>query len=57
MKSENVISFFFHLFSHNTKSTTFTTKYKNKIIIKINIKMRGKTDIIDDSKKIFLVQR
>ena len=57
MKSENVISFFFHLFSHNTKSTPFTTKYKNKIIIKINIKMCGKTDIIDDSNKIFLVQR
>ena len=58
-----ITRFFFHSFisfiSHNIKFTPFTTKYKNKIIIIIIIitTICGRTYVIDDSNKIFLVQR
>ena len=45
----------FHLFSHNIKFTPLTTKYMNKIIKTVTI--CGRTYIIDDSNKMFLVQR
>ena len=44
------------LFFHNTKFTPLTTKYKSKIII-IDIIVCGRAYIIDDSNKIFLLQR
>ena len=44
------------IFSHNITYTPFTTKSRNKITI-INVTIYGRTSIIDDSKKIFLVQR
>ena len=47
--------FFISFISQNIKFTPFTTKYKNKIIIIITI--CGRTYIIYDSNKIFLVQR
>ena len=51
-------SFFFFFrsfnFSHNVKFTPFTTKYRNKIII---ITICGRAYTIDDSNKIFLLQR
>ena len=49
-----IYMYFFHSFqfiSHNIKYTPFTTKYNNKIIITIC----GRTYIVDDSNKIFLV--
>ena len=55
-----IFSFFFILFifSHNIKVTPFTTTYKNKtIIIIIMITICVRKYIIDDSNKIFLVQR
>ena len=55
------ISFILFIFSHNITFTPFTTRYKNKIIIIIII-IKITTNcvrkcIIDDSNKIFLVQR
>ena len=48
--------FYFIFFSHSIKFTSFTTKYKNKIIIIIIITCVT-TYIIDDSNKKNLVQR
>ena len=50
--------FLFFFFSHSIKFTSFTTKYKNKIIIIIIIIITSVTTyIIDDSNKKNLVQR